>query len=106
MDKYEKLTEDLKKAAFVAKEFAYEIDDGGTCNFDSLMLVLFRYDKEKTLEAIRKAGLRAFKDSFWKSYIISPPIPAQGDMRTIQAEKMAECMKKFGYDATVYYQMD
>lgn len=38
--------------------------------------------------------------------MLGNPVFAQGNQRTVQAEKIAEVMKTKGYDTAVYYQMD
>lgn len=103
---YEQLTKDLEIAKKEAIAVAAMTDDGGTCNFDSLMLSLPRKQHAKVFDAVKKAGLRAWYSEFWKSFIISTPVFAQGNRRTAQAEKMRDFMESVGYDASVYYQMD
>ncbi len=61
MDKYKKLTEDLRIAAFNATVRAAHEDDGGTCNFDSLAISLPRWKEELVLSAAEQAGVRAHK---------------------------------------------
>lgn len=103
---YEQLTKDLEIAKKEAIVFATMTDDGGTCNFDSLMLSLPRKQHAKVFEAVEKAGLRAWHSNFWKAFIISTPVFSQANRRTAQAEIMRDIMKDCGYDASVYYQMD
>lgn len=108
MNKYEILLTDLSEAVEKAKEIAIKTDDGGTCNFDCCVLFLPRYNEEKTVEAIRDAGLSGFKSNHFGKvcYMLNNPIFAQGNQRTVQAEKINEIMKSKGYDTAVYYQMD
>lgn len=105
--RYIKLSEDLKKAAQAAREVGLG-DDGGTCNKDCLELRLPRFSEKDTLRAIEAAGLRGRKTSqFGRAlYLISSPVPAQGNAETRQAEKMRDVMKEAGYDAGVWYQID
>ena len=105
MDKYKQLTVDLCKAKELATHCDLS-DDGGTCNFDSAMLRLPRWQKEKVEGAVRDAGLRAFFHDRSKCWVISVPVPAQGYARTKQAELMSEQLRADGYAAYVYYQMD
>lgn len=103
MDKYTKLTQDLKAAAEVASPLA-DTDDGGTCNFDSAVLYLPRWVAQKTNQAIQAAGLRGWRHS--DGYILSVPVPRQGNARTRQAEAMRDYMRDLGYQTGMYYQMD
>lgn len=103
-DKYTRLTDDLRAASSAALLSA-DHDDGGTCNFDSLMLSLPRWNHQKIEDAIENAGLTGYHLT-GSSWCISPPIPAQGFRRTAQAEAMRDKMKELGYTAAVYYQID
>lgn len=108
MNKYEQLKVDLIEAFARAKEKAMQIDDGGTCNSDCCILYLSRYNEEKTIEAIREAGIDGFKTSYCRKvcFMLSVPVEAQGDRRTKQAEEIYKVMIDKGYNASVYYQMD
>lgn len=108
MDKYNKLQQDLTVAVNEAKKKAKTTDDGGTCNFDCCLLFLPRYNEEKTVEAIKATGINGFKSHHFGRvcYMLGNPVFAQGNQRTVQAEKIAEVMKSKGYDAGLYYQMD
>ena len=108
MTKYEKLKQDLTEAVEKAKEKAMLTDDGGTCNFDCCLLFLPRYNEEKTIEAIKAAGISGFKSNHFGKvcYMLSNPVFAQGNCRTAQAEKINEVMRSKGYDTAVYYMMD
>lgn len=106
-EKYKVLADCLKKAVEAARAAA-NCDDGGTCNFDSMMLYLPRWDQKAIQEAARLAGIRAFDTEFCgkKYYIFSVPCGGQANRRTAQAEAMYAVMKEQGYAAHVYYQMD
>lgn len=108
MSKYNELKYNLIIAVEKAKEKAITTDDGGTCNFDCCVLFLPRYNEENTIEAIKAAGIGGFKSNHFGKvcYMLGNPISAQGNRRTVQAEKIAEIMNSKGYDAKVYYQMD
>lgn len=107
MTKYEKLTEDLIAAKNHAEQFA-DTEDGGTCNFDSAALSLPRWNKAKTEEAFKKAGLRTSKWTLWGStrYLVLGCYSGQANRRTTMAEAVYKYLKNLGYDATMYYQMD
>lgn len=104
---YLKLVDDLKKAAEAARPLA-DTEDGGTCNFDGLELELSRWNEDKTLAAIKAAGLSGHKTSVFRTpvYVIIPPSGSKGNARTRQAEKMRDIMRDLGYNASVWYRMD
>lgn len=105
--KYKALADDLKKAV-AAAEAAADCDDGGTCNFDCMMIHLPRWNQELIEAAAKAAGIYAFDITFLrvKHYAFSVPRGGQANRRTAQAEAMAQVMKEAGYAAGVYYQMD
>lgn len=105
--KYLRLVDDLKAAAEAAEAFK-DYDDGGTSNFDDLMLSLPRFEEIKIKAAAKRAGLTASAGRCMKQkiYRILPPHGGQGFRRTKQAEAMAEVMRARGYEASVWYQMD
>ena len=105
--RYRKLSEDLRKAADAARE-VYPGGDGGTCNFDSLLLHLPRWNQYLIEAAARLAGIRVFDTRYFgvKHYIFSTPCGGQADARTRQAECMCKVMESLGYSAGVYYQVD
>ncbi len=105
--RYKRLADDLKAAVKVA-ELAADGEDGGTCNFDSLMLYLPRWNGTMVKQAAEDAGIRAFSSTCFgcKCWLFGVPSGGQADRRTRQAEAMAQVMKAAGYTAGVYYQMD
>lgn len=108
MTKYEQLKNDLIEAVKRAKEKAIITPDGGTCNFDSCILYLPRYDEGKTIEAIKGAGIGGYKSEYFGKvcYMLGNPIFSQGDARTAQAETIEAFMRSRGYKTGVYYMMD
>ena len=104
-DRYTKLTQDLKAAVEAAQAAAVAIDDGGTCNMDSPMVWLPRWNAAKIKEAARAAGTRAYKHrlSWW---MFSTGVYAQGDPRTIAAKAASHLLEERGYRASVFYMMD
>lgn len=107
--KYAKLRDDLISAlaAGRAAEDANP-EDGGTCNFDSAALQLPYWNGAMVEQAAREAGTRCFVWALWgsKSFVFGPDTRAQGNARSRNAEAMAEALKRMGYVATMYYQMD
>lgn len=104
VDRYSLLAMHLKQAADAARPLA-DTEDGGTCNFDQLELIMPGWRAKSVLAAATKAGLQAWE--FGRGvFCFLPPVRRQGDARTRQAEKMRDVMASLGYEATVYYQMD
>ena len=103
---YKKLTDDLIKAREAAeKEITGE--DGGSANRDCITLRLKGYREDKTLDAIRKAGLRGFKTEWIGTrYFINPPGVGMGNDRVRQAEAMYKVMQDLGYEPLMFEQMD
>lgn len=105
--KYAKLAEDLRKAAAVGRAAAELSDDDGTCNFDAATIRLSGWTQAKVEQAAREAGVQCFVWNLWGSKSFVFPINCgQGNARTAGAEAMSEHLKKAGYDAGMYYQMD
>lgn len=106
-NRYEKLAADLRQTAQIALTVDL-VEDGGTCNFDSLELSLPRWPAAKVKEAVNAAGLSCFKTHVFGApvYVIGVPVPRQGNAQTRQAERMAQIMHMQGYQASVWYQMD
>lgn len=113
MTKTQKKISDLTAALIKAKEAGAlytDIDDGGTCNFDSPKVYLPRWKQADVETACEAAGLRCFDYKFYgsKAYVIcgGPLTSGQGNRRSKIAEVMCDSLKASGYDAHMYYQMD
>lgn len=109
MDKYEKLTEDIKKAlAAGAAAEAARPGDGGTCNFDSPALRLPRWIGKKIQAAAEAAG--TFADDWdlygHKYWIIWPNCKGHADARCVYSRAMCKAFDDLGYDCTEYCQAD
>lgn len=106
--KYAKLRDDLK-AAYSETAHLENTEDDGTCNFDSPVLHLDRWNADKIEQAAKEAGGYATK---WTSgrmvmgWVFSPNSSGQGNRRTRRAEAISAAMKARGYSAGMYYQMD
>ena len=87
-----------------------DIDDGGTCNFDSPKLYLKGWRRADVEAAFAAADLRSFVYELWgtKAYVVcgGPLQSGRGDRRTKVAEVMCASLKADGYEAGMYYQMD
>lgn len=107
--KYAKLRDDLR-AAYDATSWAEHTEDGGTCNFDSPALDLPRWNEKLVKQAAKEAGMGAFKWTCGKSvvlgWVFSFQSTGQGNRRSRRAEAIRDELKKRGYEASMYYQMD
>lgn len=115
MTKKEQAKQDLIKALEQAKGKALEHienDDGGTCNFDTALLLRpLCLTKAEFEEAVKAAGLRCRYDNSRYSagkgyYHINGYESGQGNRRTDMVEAFSESLNKSGYMSAVYYQMD
>jgi hypothetical protein len=103
---------DLMDAFTRAKEYAFEKtaseQDGGTCNFDSVILFLPRWDVMRVMNAASAAGVNCRPATVWgkKAFMIAAPLVGQANRRTVFVESMRESLKRDGYDTGMWYQMD
>ena len=106
--KYAKLKDDYAKAIAVGLEAAMFENDGGTCNFDSPMLFLPRWNEKLIEQAANEAGggCYSIKRTGGKCYIMDTPPVGQANRNTVAARAMAKYLASCGYQASVYYQMD
>ena len=106
--KYAKLRDDLK-AALEETAYLETTEDGGTCNFDSPVLELPRWNADKVEQAANEAGSSAFKwtaGSTVLGWVFNPNSGGQGNRRTRRAEAISKALAAKGYSAGMYYQMD
>lgn len=107
--KYAKLRDDLKKALAAGRAAeAANPDDGGTCNFDSPSIRLYRWNRAKVEQAAKEAGSGCFTWNLFGSihYVFSPDTRAQGLARSINSEAATKALIEMGYDACEYCQAD
>lgn len=104
--RYVKLRDDLEKAIAVGRS-AEDLnpEDGGTCNFDAPAINLPRWKIEAVEEAAKAAGSGCFR---WRPgcYVFRINSGAQGNARSRNAEAVCNELRKMGYDAHMYYEMD
>lgn len=110
MEKYEKLKEALLEAINAAQKAKTE-DDGGTCNFDSPVLLYQKmgYQKAKAISVIESVGLSAFAPSstYWKGcLVLSGMTIGQGNCRSNMAEAFSKSLKESGIESGMWYEMD
>lgn len=99
---YEKLEHDLNDAWNAALEaYNKNSEDGGTCNFDSVII---------QLKGARKDRLSAFDFRIEKYrenwYFVEYDFYGQAGCRTRMAEAAVNKLKELGYNASVWYCMD
>lgn len=109
VDKYERLTAVLKSAALYAQTFA-DVEDGGTCNFDSPVLdyMAEHMQKAKAIKAIQDAGLRCFDWTrcHYPMLVITGFQSGQGNRHMKMAEAFHDYMERTGYSGGMYRQKD
>ena len=104
---YEKLTKDLataKRDTMLA--IMNDNDDGGTCNFDTPILLLKGVRMNKLESAAVNAGVRISKWGTGYYHINGDFLCGQGNIRTKCAETFAKSLRSNGWEAYVYYAMD
>ncbi len=107
MDKYKKLTEDLKEAREMATKEATKVNDNGTANLDSAFLILKGWREEDVLEAIKNAGLWSAGKRKWigTGYFISINV-GQANKRTIARDMFITVLGAKGYEILSFDKMD
>lgn len=107
MDKYEKLTVDLKEAYEEANRFSLGKNDEGTANLDSTFLMLKGWNERKTIEAIKNAGLYCRAKTRWigEGYMISINC-GQGNRRTAARNRFLHILEDKGYSVLAFDKMD
>lgn len=101
---FQKLTKDLIKAKQNALTMV-GVDDGGTCNFDTFVLLQKNINYNSLKEAISKAGLHVSKWSAGHYHIYGYEM-GQANRRTTMVEMFEKTMRELGYNTTIYYAMD
>ena len=81
-----------------------EVEDGGSCNFDTPMMKikLSRKEREQMKDFLTPVDMRGYRDH----YFVEIPLKGQANRRTVMAEAAARFLKAEGYEASVYYQLD
>lgn len=110
MNKYEKLTNDLRSALEQARKAVENIDENGTMNFDAAGIFLPKWNEEKVKEAAKSVGFYAIKTDgryLGKTgyFTFNYPI-GKGNKRTEFAEKVTEILTAQGYDTHCYMECD
>lgn len=109
-----KLTADLKAAREEARQAIQGMDDGGTCNFDSLFLATGKGQEvprksAKIEAAIEAAGCSCFHKGYgWRrGYVISVGVGGQANTRSKATETVRKALEAKGWKGfSVWYQVD
>lgn len=85
-----------------------DIEDGGTCNFDSVTLKISIPAKLAAAAWVKLDKMLA-RDwgRLWKGYyMVDIPLSGQANRRTRMAEAACNVLKSAGYNAMMFYQCD
>ena len=102
------LAEKLNNADEVAQNFA-DVEDGGACNFDSLLINLKGKRKAfvETLKSIAGLDLRKCSQPCYSGYyFVGLNLKGQADRRTKMVEEAYNFLLGQNVDCQVYYQID
>ena len=104
---YEKLAKDLATAKHdTMLAIMNDNDDGGTCNFDTPILLIKGARMDKLEEAAASAGVRISKWGSGCYHIYGNFLCGQGNLRTKCAETFAKSLESNGWKTYVCYAMD
>lgn len=85
-------------------------EDGGTCNFDTVVLKTKGVPAKVLNEVTSLTGIRFDRitgERFWKGFsFVWFETHGQANLRTRMAEAAYNTLKKMGYHVDMYYQMD
>lgn len=98
-EQLKELVQHVKEAIAEGQKAADTVDDGGTCNMDTLTIYLPR----TRMASMEELGISRYKlrDSFAISCSFG-----QADKNTKGVRAAADYLKTKGWDAGVWYQMD
>lgn len=92
--------------ALVEAQKLKNVEDGGTCNFDTPTLTLASEWSDADVNKVFKStGLRPYKVAK-NVYHVLGAVEGQGFRRTAMAEAFRDTLVQLGYASSVYYQMD
>lgn len=85
-----------------------EIDDIGTCNFDSVTLKISIPAKfiTETWVRLEKMLIRDYGRRWRGYYMVDIPLYGQAERRTRMAEAACNALRSAGYNAIMFYQCD
>lgn len=106
MNRYEKLTKDLKESKEIAMK-SIKNEDGGTSNLDATFLKLKYWKESRVIQAVKDAGMYCRGKTHWigDGYMLSIE-SGQGNDRTRVRNTFVEEMRKRGYDVLHFDKAD
>jgi len=93
------LAQDVREARKLGQAAADQVDDGGTCNMDTVTLYL----PGTRITSVTAAGIDAYKLT---AYIALRCSFGQANKNTAGVRAVADYLKSKGHPASVWYQMD
>jgi hypothetical protein len=98
------------KEAAVAAAGASKLEDGGTCNLDSIVIDFTGWRQTAISSVAEKSGVHIsdkLSSWMWKgSCFVNMPTNGQGNNNTRMVEAAVKKLKELGIPASTYYQMD
>ena len=98
------------KAAALAADLGEGLEnDGGTCNFDTPIIVLKGWGLTKVKKAAKRAGLTVSQVAgryCAGNYFVHVPVHGQAMRRTKMAVAATKSLEAAGYEARMWYQAD
>lgn len=103
----DKISEDIKSAKIEADKLR-NVDDGGTCNFDSAYLRAtgMREKTAKVISLMSGVPCNVTSSRFHGRIMFIGIGEGQANRRTAMAEAVKKFMESKGHDVGMYYQMD
>lgn len=105
---FDKLERDILTAQKAA-DAVTDLEDGGTCNFDSVCVYLGRNTKALR-EGLSRLEFRVCKvdaGAYWSGwYFVGLKLKGQAALRTRMAEAGEKSLKESGWSTRVYYEVD
>ena len=104
---FEKLERDISLAQKEADKFR-NVDDGGTCNFDTVTIFLGRRSKAKMAKiAELDWSLIPVDSKYWSGYwFVFFNVNGQANRRSEMVEAAGKKMRELGWNVRMYYEMD
>lgn len=97
------------KEASIAAELAFNPDDGGTCNLDSVVIDFSGWNRKSIAKVSELSGVEISEKltSLYKGFcFVSIPLHGQANTRTRMAEAANRKLRELGIPSSIYYHMD
>lgn len=104
---FDKLERDIALAQKEADKYR-NMDDGGTCNFDTVTIFLGRKSKNKMNNISQLDwSLIPVDSKYWSGYwFVFFNVNGQANRRSEMMEAAGKKMRELGWDVKMYYEMD